>query len=276
LLLLITLSGCATMGQLTEVAGQVTGHKELVAAGSSMQRAEREFSEEEKYFTGRTVACQLLTSHPASANLALEKYVGEVGQTVAAASPKPQQFKGWHFILIQGAAPEAFSCPGGFVLVSEGLVKSCANEDQLACVLAHEASHVALEHPMQAISDVNRKAALVGLAQFGVAQAVKDSDLKNLTGTFDSAVKEVGNVVANGYDHGKELEADKSAVGIAIQAGYNPGALAAFLENLKAGSAVHGSPRQRAQEVRQAIAASGSVPSTVGERSARFAKATGK
>jgi predicted Zn-dependent protease len=275
-MLLAFTAGCSTMGTLTKVAGTLSGHPELISAGQGMERANKEFTEEEKYFTGRTVACQLLIDHPPSSNSGLEKYLGEVGQTVALSAPKPDQFKGWHFILIQGAAPEAFSCPGGFVLVSEGLVKACANEDQLACVLAHEAAHLAFNHPMQAISDVNRKAAFVGLAQFGVSMATKNSDLRNLTGVFSGAVKEVAKVVSVGYDHGKELEADKAAVSIAAQAGYNPLALADFLENLKATGSVHGSPKQRASEVRKAVTALGSAPLVAPERSARFAKAAGK
>jgi hypothetical protein len=44
-------------------------------------------------------------------------------------------------MLIKGEEPNAFACPGGLIFVSEGLVKLCESEDELAGVLAHEMAH---------------------------------------------------------------------------------------------------------------------------------------
>ncbi len=40
----------------------------------------------------------------------------------------------------------AFALPGGYVVVSTGLIKACASPDELAAVLAHEMTHVTERH----------------------------------------------------------------------------------------------------------------------------------
>jgi predicted Zn-dependent protease len=265
--LLLGSTGCAT---LIKTAGVVSGKQELVAAGETMERAERDFTEEEKYYTGRTVAAQLLTEAPPSSRTALEQYLGRVGQTVAAASGKPDMVRGWHFILLKSAVPEAFSCPGGFVLVSEGLVNACRTEDELAAVLAHECAHVALDHPMAAISSANRKSSLLQLARFGIDEAAKkDEKMEKLKGSFENVVSEVAKAVSHGYDRRTEYEADQAAVGILSEAGYAPLSLATLLRRLPDGGAVHGSPRQRAAAV-ETLAAGYSGIQTEAERTRRF------
>lgn len=272
-LLVVAVAGCATMGKVTKFAGEVTGQEKLVSAGDSMQRSAREFTEEEKYFVGRTVAAQLLATRKPSNDRGLERYLGQVGQTVAMASGKPQLWKGWHFILLDGDAPEAFTCPGGTVMVSRALVELCRTEDELAAVLAHEAIHAALDHPMTAISAANRKSALVSLAQFGASTAAAGTDLSSLTDVFDSVISEVGAVVGKGYDRTKEAEADRFAVALLAELGYDPRALAAVLERVDVKSAAHGSPKKRAEEVRALVAKMANVPETDDVRKARFLKA---
>jgi uncharacterized protein YjbJ (UPF0337 family) len=52
------ITGCASVGTVMEVAGKASGNKNLASAGSGFKRqAEvQEFTEEEKFYTGRTVA----------------------------------------------------------------------------------------------------------------------------------------------------------------------------------------------------------------------------
>lgn len=40
----------------------------------------------------------------------------------------------------------AFACPGGFIIVARGLLPYLRNDDEVAAVLAHEISHVELDH----------------------------------------------------------------------------------------------------------------------------------
>ncbi len=272
------LSGCGALGASLQVAGALTGQKSLSNAGSSMSRASetKDFNDEEKYYTGRTVAADLLTSNQPSDNSALEAYVNQVGQTLSLAAGNSAPFSGWHFILLEDSSPNAFACPGGIIFVSKGLLNLCQSEDELAGALAHEISHIALDHPMKAISAANQRAALMSLAEFGVATAMKDSKLSSLTGAFNQVVKEVGKVVAHGYDRGTEAEADKAAVQMLVESGYDPRGLKRVLERLKGSDASHGDPSQRAQAVEKEAYGFEPVPKLLAARTSRFSSAIKK
>jgi predicted Zn-dependent protease len=275
----VLLGGCAGMGQVMEIAGNASGQKGLASAGKSIKRVAEteEFNDEEKYYTGRGVAASMLAGEPASSKVQLEHYIGEVGQTVVQASGKSELPNGWHFMLLEDKQPNAFACPGGLIFVSEGLVALCENEDDLAGVLAHEVAHVALDHPMQAISASNKKAALVGLADFAYSKATEGKDnAKLLKGQFNDVVKDVAAGVTHGYDRNKEKEADLAAVKMLAEVGYDPRGLKRVLQRLTKGDSSHGDPAQRAKDVETVAYESEPVPKTLAERTERFKNATGR
>src|SRR6266851_4694115 len=50
----------------------------------------------------------------------------------------------WEFHCVNDKAVNAFALPGGYVFVYRGAIEAADNEAQLAGVMAHELSHVAL------------------------------------------------------------------------------------------------------------------------------------
>lgn len=277
--LVLFVYGCgAAMGTMLEVGGALSGEKSLSNAGKSMKRAAdtQGFSEEEKYYTGRTVAAQLLVGEKPSSDRSLESYIGKVGHTLVLASGTGEMVRGWHFMLLDDKHANAYACPGGLVFVSRGLVELCDSEDELAGAIAHEIAHVGLDHPMQAISAANQKAALVSLAQFGMQKAFEGSELESMTETFDKAVAEVGKSVAKGYDRGKEAEADLAAVEMLAAAGYDPAGLAKLLRKLRSGDSSHGDPGKRASDVENKIKQQGLAGIELSARTKRFEKAVGR
>src|ERR687883_28502 len=69
----------------------------------------------------------------------------------------------------------AFALPGGFVFVNAGAIAAAKNEGELAGVMAHEISHVALRHP-------TNQASKAYIAQKGIGAVSeifggRDSDL---------------------------------------------------------------------------------------------------
>ncbi len=273
----LTLVGCASVGDLMVVGANLSGQKQLQGAAKSYKRGQEvnEFTPEQKYYTGRTVAATLLTSAKASDDSALEAYVGQVGQTLAGASGLGELPEGWHFMLLDGVDPDAFACPGGLIFVSKGLIKLCQNEDDLAGVLAHEIAHVALDHPIKSISSANTMAALSQLAAFGLEKAVAGKQLGDTTKAFDGVVKSVAKGVSHGYDRDKESEADLAAVHMLIETGYDPRGLKRVLERLTKGDHSHGDPSNRAKAVEAEAFKSEPVPKSLAARSSRFNKNLG-
>ena len=74
----------------------------------------------------------------------LDAYVNKVGMAVAAASSRYEL--SWRFVVFESKQAEAFSAPGGFVFVSDGLLKQLKDESELAGLLAHQVAHVCLGH----------------------------------------------------------------------------------------------------------------------------------
>jgi beta-barrel assembly-enhancing protease len=271
-------SGCATLGSAIKVGGQMSGYNDLTDMGSSMEKAGREFNEEEKYYIGRTVAATLLAEDHWLNHAGLNAYVNAVGQTLVLASERPELFHGYHFAVQEAPGKvNAYACPGGFLFITSGLLKLCRNEDELAAVLAHEIAHIIREHPMQAIQASHQRSAMASLVKFGFKKVGESSEeLSELSGLFDAVVKDVVKAVAHGYSRDKELEADLMAVDILGQAGYPPLALASVLGRMDRKSCYHGDPQVRAESVTAAAAEKTYGAKASGPRDQRFARETAK
>ncbi len=270
-LLAAGLSGCATLGQVIKVGGQLSGYQELQAMGDNMVKSDRTFTEEEKYYIGRTVAATLMAEAPWKNNPRLTLYLNEIGNTLALASDQPEMYHGYHFALLDNKNANAYSCPGGFVFLSQGLLNLCRNEDEVAAVFAHELAHVILGHPMEAIQASHQRAAVASLIKFGLRKAGEsNADVQQLSGLFDNVVKDVVKAVAQGYSRDKERQADALAVDMLVKAGYAPQALADVLGRMQGHSGYHGDPKLRARAVLAIIRPKGGVTPVDPGRTRRF------
>lgn len=120
-----------------------------------------------------------------------------------------------------GADINAFSLPGGYVYLYDGLVDFADNDDQLACVIAHEIGHIVAKHGIKRLQ-AQMGYTLLALASMGVG----DAELaRGVNAAFVSAL------VA--YSQEDEFLADKLGIRYAQRAGYNPRAMIEFLQKLK-------------------------------------------
>ncbi|MBN4061351.1 M48 family metalloprotease, partial [bacterium AH-315-G11] len=124
----------------------------VIQFGKNVSKASKSFSEEERYYIGRASGARLLADHHLLNQKQLQRYVSAIGQTLAMASARPEVYAGYHFIVLD--EPErvnAYAVPGGFIFITTGLIAKAANEDELAAILAHEVSHIVLDHPVTSI-----------------------------------------------------------------------------------------------------------------------------
>jgi len=150
-----------------------------------------------------------------------------IGFKVADASDR--QDLSYNFKIVKDKNLNAFAIPGGFIYVNSGLM-NIANDDELACVLAHEVGHVAARHSAKKLQAVMGYQLVLGIimgfsANDGISQA---TDI-------------VFSVVSLGYSRQDEFLADKLAVKYAKKAGYSPHGMITFFEKLKQ-EAEKGSP----------------------------------
>ena len=93
---------------------------------------------------GEEIVAVYLGAAPLTQNSNLNRYVSLVGTRVASKSDRSALT--WTFGVLASDSVNAFSAPGGYILVTEGLLRMLETEDELAAVLAHEVAHVVRQH----------------------------------------------------------------------------------------------------------------------------------
>lgn len=152
---------------------------------------------------------------------AVQDYVNAVGQRVARASDMPDVE--WHFTVLDDGSINAFTTGGGYVYVFRGLLAYMNSEAELAAVLGHEISHVTRRHPAKG----QGRSILANIAAIGAAIV-----------TGNAAVADMASIGAaawvQGYGREAESEADRVGMVYMTRAGYDPRAMRAMFDVLKA------------------------------------------
>jgi predicted Zn-dependent protease len=175
---------------------------------------------------GREIAARLLGQYKMSGDQKLQKYVNLVGTTLTQNCTRPELT--FHFIVVESSEINAYSTPGGYVLITTAVLAQMENEAELAGVLAHEISHVTERHIVKELSlkgaeksAVTSIAALIGGASESVGIA------------FSQAVdKAVDIILRDGYKKEDEMQADANAVLLSAFSGYDPSGLVTFLNKV--------------------------------------------
>lgn len=174
---------------------------------------------------GRQLAAVLLGSKPLHPDMALQRYVNQLGRWISLQSERPNL--PWTFVVLDDAGYNAFAAPGGYVFVTKGLIDRCADEAELAGILAHEIIHVTAKHHLHAM----RKTAQSGLLTQLVASQIKTNAVGNIVASQFLALGR--NLYARGLDQTDEYDADRSGVALATRAGFDPYGLVAVLQQLR-------------------------------------------
>ncbi len=234
----LLLAGCgAVASTISSLPGVPDSAKPAIdiasKTGEKALAASKEISDSEEYYLGRGVAARILSQYPLSKDEGLNTYVNKVGQTVARKSTRPRTHKGYHFAVLDSSTPNSFACPGGIIFITRGMIKACANEDQLAAVLAHEVAHVANRDGIASISQA-RWTEVATTAGTEVAKQYGGS-LGQLVAMFEGSIDDVfKTVIVNGYSRAAEENADRAGVEMLSRAGYNPAAMVAILTAMSA------------------------------------------
>lgn len=202
------------------------GNLDLNKVGNLLKNATeatREMSESEEIKIGQELASTLLGASPLRKDAEEQRYVNLVGRYLAAQTERPNL--PWHFGVIDNMNINAFAAPGGYVFVTEGLMRQLRNEAELAGVLSHEIAHVVKKHHLHAI----QKAAGTNMLADVAALAAKDDQKENVSKIFNLG----RDLYLRGLDKDDEFEADRIGVVIAARAGYDPFGLPAVMQTLE-------------------------------------------
>jgi len=258
------LAGCASIGDNLSIGN-------IVALGQSAQKVQEaeqtEFTPEQEYYIGRAVAANILSTRKVWNDEKATTYLNLLERTLSLFSDKPETFGGYHLLILDTDEINAFAAPGGLILVSRGLLRCATSEDTVAAILAHETSHVVLQHGLNAIKASRKTAAYKNLALTGVS-VFGSPEARQLTDIFKDSISDITNTLVNsGYSRDLELQADQTALVIMRRAGYDPRGFDDMLKvmetRIKPGgldfAKTHPDPKDRIVEVEKALTGQPSV-----------------
>ncbi len=232
------------------------------------------YSPQQDIEMGRKLAAEVKQKMPMCNSPKVDAYLTKLGNRLVAQLNTNGIKYPWEFHCVNDKAINAFALPGGFVFVNRGAIEVADNEAQLAGVMAHELSHVALRHGTNQATKAQYME--LGTGILGIAGGI-------MGGAAGAAAVGAGQFAFGSvllkYSRGAETQADIMGVQVLYDAGYDPRALAAFFENLNARAADknppeffsdHPNPDHRIERVQEEIKKLGGVPEGAKKDSAEF------
>jgi predicted Zn-dependent protease len=170
---------------------------------------------------GRDAHAQMRQAVPELSDRLIVDYVRVLGRALAASAPGPRYPYSFH--VADHRDLNAFALPGGPVWVHRGALAAAGREDQIAAILAHEIVHVAQRHAARQLTK-----GVVANGFLGLLGAMLGNDASARTARAGAGVLATGLFLQ--FSRNDELEADRIAVVLLSRAGWDPGALAEFME----------------------------------------------
>jgi Zn-dependent protease with chaperone function len=179
---------------------------------------------------GRQAAAEVRQQLPIMKDDAVTSYIEDIGRRLAAAIPTDLQHPEFHYTFeaVNVREINAFALPGGPMFVNRGMLEAANTEGQVAGVMAHEISHVALRH--------------------GTAQASKATkyEIGSILGAIGGAIigGNLGQIIGQGVQFGVgtaflrfsrefEKQADIEGSHIMAAAGYDPRDMANMFKTIE-------------------------------------------
>ena len=177
-------------------------------------------STEKEVAVGRKLAHQVEQELSLAPDETLQQRVRSLGARIAAVCDRHEIV--YQFAVIADKAVNAFSLPGGYVFVNEGLTQKTASDDELAAVIAHEVAHVTARHA------VKRYESGLGM------QLIQLATLAARRGEVAGGMSIAMQAAQLSYARQDELEADRLGAKYLKAAGFDPKGMLTFLEKLAA------------------------------------------
>jgi hypothetical protein len=153
------------------------------------------------------------------------QYVQQLGKKLAAGIPSDKSWP-YEFHVIPEKDINAFAIPGGPIFVNLGTIQAADNEAELAGVIAHEMTHVYMQHSVKQMSKQSMAQGVLGVLGGMLGQGT--------AGNLARLGMQVGaGAIFMKYSRADEAQADAGGAVIMYKAGYNPKAMADFFQKLE-------------------------------------------
>lgn len=188
---------------------------------------------------GREYSAQVEKEFPILKDTESTAYIESVGRRLVNSIPSEFQQPAFQysFKIVNARDINAFALPGGPMYVNRGMIEAAKNEGEMAGVMAHEISHVALRHSTaQATQQSNPLNQILGIGAI-----LGGAILGGQTGAAIGQTIYAGLLV---YPYSREYETQADTLGAQImaRAGYDPRDLANMFKTIEKESGGGGGP----------------------------------
>ncbi len=209
-----------------------------ISAQTRVVEPKNKYKTQDDVKLGNEAAAEVERTMPILNDYRNTEYLSSVGDRLVRAIPSQFQHAefNYRFKIVNASDINAFALPGGPMFVNRGMIEAAKNEGEMAGVMAHELSHVALRH--------------------GTAQATKQGSAKSQLGTIGLIL---GGAILGGqtgaqlgmlgaqawqtkYSRDYEKQADILGAQIMATAGYDPRDLANMFVTIERQSGGGGGP----------------------------------
>ncbi len=201
------LTGCST--------NPATGEKQFTALMSPSQEMQ----------VGAQEHSKIIKQYGIYKDKKLQDYVSGIGKKIVQYTERPEV--DYKFYLLDNPMINAFALPGGYIYVTRGLLALANSEAELASVLAHETGHITARHSAERYS----RGVVTSLGAMVLSTAIGSSGVSQALGLGSE-------LYMKSYSRGQEAQADSLGIRYLSRSGYTPKAMAGFLRNLQADSAL--------------------------------------
>jgi Zn-dependent protease with chaperone function len=199
-------------------------------AQTQISAPSNKYSVQDDVKLGRQAAADVEQKMPIVRDSVVQNYVESVGQRLVAAIPPQFQHPEFRytFEVVNANDINAFALPGGPTFVNTGMIKAARNEGELAGVMAHELSHVALRHATAQATETQKYQ--IGSVLGQIAGAVIGGGIGSVIGQGSQIGFGLGSLK---YSRKYETQADILGAQIMARAGYDPHDLANVFKTIE-------------------------------------------
>ncbi|MBC7900029.1 MAG: M48 family metalloprotease [Saprospiraceae bacterium] len=227
-----------------------------VTAQTRVNMPKNKYKVQDDVKIGRDASRQVEQQFPILNDSQAQAYISRVGERLVAAIPSQFQQPAfdYNFKLVNARDINAFALPGGPMYVNRGMIEAAKNEGEMAGVMAHEISHVALRHATAQQTKVSSPLNQI----LGIGAILGGAVLGGQAGA------QAGQIFAAGYfsRYSREYETQADILGARIMAdaGYDPRDLANMFQTIAGQSgggrspewlSSHPDPGNRFQKINQ-------------------------
>jgi Zn-dependent protease with chaperone function len=222
------------------VLALMLGLTPVLALGQTrVEMPSNKYSVQQDVQLGQEAAQQVYQQMPILRDNVIDEYVESVGRRLVAAIPGEYQQPGFRysFDVVDARDINAFALPGGPMFVNRGMIEAARTEGEMAGVMAHEISHVALRHATAQATETQKFQ--IGSVLGQIAGAV----IGGVPGAVIGTASQIGfGAGALKYSRKYETQSDILGAQIMARAGYDPRDLANMFRTIERQGGGSGGP----------------------------------